>query len=899
MTDFADTDLVPQSTNIIEMLQQYGYTSNGKRETDCVGGHGCQASPINTPPLDREKISLNKSVLRKFGIAHKKLLRLRANYLRRGVVSVPVLADKRNFTEGCSPVRGLTLEKIDQMWDNLDPTRRYNIRMLCIQSKRITIDIDEQQLGHQKFKELFSNKCLKELRKAVLIRTQSGGVHYQFILDENTKRLEDGAVEDTDLKIEVKTLWSELPPSYFGGKSRKFDKPDNIPYEGIRGPLEYDVTTIPTELFEWLMSKQDGKEEVEEKESNYSGNTNISGPSKYNITIVQLAEWLEQLDHSRWEVRNKWLSLVYVVHNIFGKDCTEALNMIDQFSKKSDKYRSGECERIWNRARVEGKLVALKRLCKMLREDGVEVDINEYLVPAPRLMEDLKPYDTENCPRIKDGYYETNPEMMAMHYLSYGSEEYAGKLYGKIIHKTCFTTADNIIYKYNKRDRLWHIVPIDDLIKSVGRTLTKKYLKTISDIFLPDANETEKKCIYRNLYRVERHQCGSAIVKYALSHIHNEQKLANLDLTSEFLPIQGHVLNLRTGEVRERTTEDLYTYECPVGYDKDADMTDIERFMSQLMCEDAELISFLQTFLGYAMTGKNIERLLFILWGEGSNGKSVLLRLMATILGKLYQQGTSELFMKLQSQSHHSSGPTPELACLQGKRIIVYSETKRGGRINEERVKTLTGQDIISARNCRENIKSFVVDAISMLLTNFKPECSTDKALWDRIRLVPFTATFVDDPTRPKEYLKDLDMLEKLCTEENLSALLNWLTIGSMRYYSEGLHIPEVVVIANKEYRDNEDIVKHFIQETHYVGDSYDERGNVSMIKASILYNKFIAYVEEHGVHKLTMRHFTDEMIKHTNEPPIIPFRKRCAGGMFYVGYVERDNKDLVEEVKS
>ena len=68
----------------------------------------------------------------------------------------------------------------------------------------------------------------------------------------------------------------------------------------------------------------------------------------------------------------------------------------------------------------------------------------------------------------------------------------------------------------------------------------------------------------------------------------------------------------------------------------------------------------------------------------------------------------------------------------------------RGGRLDEERVKLLTGAEgKIAARFMRRDFFEFAPEHHLVLQTNHEPEVSgTDYAIWRRIRLIPFTVKF-------------------------------------------------------------------------------------------------------------------------------------------------------------
>jgi putative DNA primase/helicase len=57
------------------------------------------------------------------------------------------------------------------------------------------------------------------------------------------------------------------------------------------------------------------------------------------------------------------------------------------------------------------------------------------------------------------------------------------------------------------------------------------------------------------------------------------------------------------------------------------------KFLARVTDGDRALQDYMQRMLGYALTGLTIEHALFFLYGTGANGKSVLMSIVAGILG--------------------------------------------------------------------------------------------------------------------------------------------------------------------------------------------------------------------------------------------------------------------------
>ncbi|GAA3161873.1 phage/plasmid primase, P4 family [Planomonospora alba] len=231
-----------------------------------------------------------------------------------------------------------------------------------------------------------------------------------------------------------------------------------------------------------------------------------------------------------------------------------------------------------------------------------------------------------------------------------------------------------------------------------------------------------------------------------------------------------------------------------------------ERFLGDIFGTDAEgrqTIDFLHLLLGYSVTGDVGAQVLPFLYGQGKNGKSVLLEVMLQLLGD-YADAAPPGFLMAKTFDGH---PT-DLAELHGRRIIVCSELKPGDKFDEARVKLLTGGDKIKARRMRQDFFSFDPTHHLWLLGNHRPEVSSGGfAFWRRIRLIPFERVVSEE--------RKIDNLARVLVQEEGPGILAWLVDGARRYLAgeKDLSGPQRVRLATDAYAETEDHVGRFISE--------------------------------------------------------------------------------------
>lgn len=138
------------------------------------------------------------------------------------------------------------------------------------------------------------------------------------------------------------------------------------------------------------------------------------------------------------------------------------------------------------------------------------------------------------------------------------------------------------------------------------------------------------------------------------------------------------------------------------------------------------------------------------------------------------------------------------------------TETDNGARLDEPRVKALTGGDVVSARRMRENFWTFKPSHKLVLCSNYRPKVrGTDHGIWRRILLFPFTQTF--DGSR-----KDKELHAKLLAEA--SGILAWAVRGCIEWQRIGLNPPEEVQAATRAYRSAEDVIGRFVADCCVTG---------------------------------------------------------------------------------
>jgi putative DNA primase/helicase len=272
-----------------------------------------------------------------------------------------------------------------------------------------------------------------------------------------------------------------------------------------------------------------------------------------------------------------------------------------------------------------------------------------------------------------------------------------------------------------------------------------------------------------------------------------------LDRDPWLINCQNGTLDLRTGKLKAHDPADRITKIVPEEYDPDAPYPRFEQFLGETLVDEA-VISFVKRYSGYTLTGITRERLLAILYGFGKNGKTTLVELLRDVMGDYATNTDTETLLMKRYQ-----GVGNDVAALKGARFVSAAEVEQGRRLAESKVKQLTGQDTVSARFLFAEKFDFKPEFKLWLSTNNKPDVKgTDDAIWDRLRLIPFTQRFNGARQDPK-------LPEKLRAE--MPGVLAWMVEGCLEWQEHGLGEPESVREATEQYRAEMDTLAAFIED--------------------------------------------------------------------------------------
>ena len=366
-------------------------------------------------------------------------------------------------------------------------------------------------------------------------------------------------------------------------------------------------------------------------------------------------------------------------------------------------------------------------------------------------------------------------------------------------------------YKYDEQKKIWINLKeveftgfiycwLNDTAKQI-----KKIVRQLDDDEAEEIKDDKRiKCVIQNF---DKTSYITTIINRCKVYLYDEEFVKQMNDVSDYLPIKnGMKINLKTLEVTERTHEDRFTFECPVSLTKSTEVAD--KFFSEIM-PNLMNREYLRRCLGYMLTGDTAARCFFVFYGIGSNGKSLIASLMNSILTeKYYHQCADEVF----KEKATVGGPTPHLHALMGKRVGIYSESGTGDKmdLNMCNLKKISGEDKIYARGLFRDPVEFYSPVKLVLLTNYTPPLSAEKAIKDRLRYIFYDQNFQESPSAG-EFKKDPEFVKKLQTIY-LDQVFTWIVQGAQEYYkTQTINMTEDFQIRTSKLLENEDSIETFI----------------------------------------------------------------------------------------
>ena len=352
-------------------------------------------------------------------------------------------------------------------------------------------------------------------------------------------------------------------------------------------------------------------------------------------------------------------------------------------------------------------------------------------------------------------------------------------------------------------NHMWHEGNIDVMLRRMDNLLKRVRTQIIPTLKAVDENTF-------NVLRALEKQCANANFMNGVMRMLQSKRLVRFE---EFDPEDKSLLNflngtyeLGTSVFRESRREDRLTQTLPVAYVPSAACPTWIKFLENSF-PDSDVREFLQRFFGYMLEGTSREKYTAFFHGYGDNGKTILMSVLMAIFG--YKSDNSygkavgwETFVE-----NRNGAIRNDIARLHNARAVFCDESEQGMVMKESMFKAITGMSPITARFLYKEYSTFFSKFVFILATNRLPRViGGDGASWKRILKIPMTQSF------PVGHPKRIDNLKPLLMAE-VEGIAQWIVEGYRKYKVGGLRIPQSILDASAEYRENSDVIEWFLAE--------------------------------------------------------------------------------------
>ena len=594
--------------------------------------------------------------------------------------------------------------------------------------------------------------------------------------------------------------------SLFSIRNKDYNEDENIKFEKRDEIKKYNDVLMDKER-EKLTYKQ-----IIKSTKNYKKNQDV------NIELIK--KFIKILNPERAEHFDTWIRLGWCLRNIDYR----LLEDWEEFSKNSDKYQEGECEKKWDFMK-EGNL-GQGTLRMWAKKDNPE----EY---AKIIQSDLHSL-------MLKAKSATHTDVARVIYQMFRYEF------------VCSNIKKNIWWQF--KDHRWQLT-------DSGVGLRKKMSSEVFKEFLRVANGYFSKSLETNDDDDEQERLKKLGDKYSKisSSLKNQTQKSNylkecselfyhdkfeekLDSKCTLIGFKNGVFDLENYEFRNGHPEDYISFTTNndyIKYDESSELIlQINDFINKIYTKEHIRTYVLKLFSSF-LNGNIKDEKFHIFTGSGANGKSKIIELYQSSFGDYCGQFNVSLLTQKRVKSNETNS---ELAQSKGKRFMVLQEPCEGEEINTGFMKELTGGDTIVCRGLFKDPISFKPQSHMILTCNHLPNIpSDDDGTWRRLRVVEHKSKFTDNPN-PKiknEFKIDKEISLKFedWKESFMSLLIHYYKI----YNKEGIYEPDEVTACTKEYQQDNDNLKSFFTDRV-------EENDDGFLTSNELYTDFKFWYKESGL---------------------------------------------------
>ena len=282
----------------------------------------------------------------------------------------------------------------------------------------------------------------------------------------------------------------------------------------------------------------------------------------------------------------------------------------------------------------------------------------------------------------------------------------------------------------------------------ITRMISEDIYQTVFDEMNGDVSLSEEELSKLNKI-LRTNTSDERRINNVVKHIISKATERETDFNSDpfLLGFNNGVYDLLNDEFRQYSFEDYITLTTRYDYEKpdydDPHIAEAKELISTVIesihPDPEKRLLYLQ-ILASGLDGRAYQKL-FLLNGQGGNGKGLTGSLMDITLGEYYHQPSNGILKDVEK----ANAPSPDMINLKNKRYINFKEVQGGIRV--AMLRNLTGGGKFSGRLLQQNPEQFFMSGTFVMEFNTAPEMDGKPEQADYRRLVDldFPVNFTDN----------------------------------------------------------------------------------------------------------------------------------------------------------
>ncbi len=510
--------------------------------------------------------------------------------------------------------------------------------------------------------------------------------------------------------------------------------------------------------------------------------TLVASREEINRDTRVAKELVRILDPERAVGHNEWMRVGWALFNITHGSQT-GLEIWIQFSEQRQDHDRARCVYEWKRMKNRGT-ITLASLKFYARQDNPE----KYVALISRLDETKR--------------VDLSEEGMANLLVSNVQGEFVyskHKWYGFVGH--FWQQCDEGIELQRKCGMLY------DMLRNLRAAENDE-----------NADPDYEKRLNKIMSRLKQKSFINSIMEWCKVKLHDQEFATKLNKNRYLIGFTNGVYDLKLNLFRKGDPNDYLSVHMPIPYEvfspTDDQVVEVKQFFDRVF-PNPNIRRYVFDIMSEIFVGYNHRKCVYFFTGSGDNGKSVTQMFFEKMLGRLSIKVPTTT---LTSKKPSAGGTNEELARAGGgTRALWLEEPNADEQISEGIFKHMSGNDSFYTRGIYQNGTEIDPMFKLFIICNALPKFrhGGDKATWNRVRVVPFEATFSSNAPRDEEE----QMLTKTFPKDpyldqripELTTALAWMLLEHYKL-PRGEDPPEVLE-ATKEYRGENDIYEQFVRE--------------------------------------------------------------------------------------